>query len=228
VSRDMASDFDYLAERFRGRIREMRENAAEVTRELGLPAEAEGTVLRTLYGEHHDMLGAATETISPSDAANASVLAKIAVLIKKTVEGIAILDPIPVRLAFDSPMLGSGQSATSSAPPGSGSFRLPLVLVPGETGNQRVRVIGQTVPGVDGIRVEVRLMRYQARGGDVPLEGYGVILLDPVMGEPIRIAPTDSTGTVSFTEIPADAIRQYARLVILTPALLSTLPRSNE
>ncbi len=40
-----------VVNQFKSRARRMRENAAEVTRELGLPAEAEGTVLRTLYGK---------------------------------------------------------------------------------------------------------------------------------------------------------------------------------
>lgn len=37
--------------RFRARVRQMNENAVDVTKQLGLPKEAENTVLGALYGQ---------------------------------------------------------------------------------------------------------------------------------------------------------------------------------
>lgn len=52
-----------FVEQFKDRVRQMNEDAAEVTRELGLPEEAQNTVLRALYGPGSRSLAPSTESL---------------------------------------------------------------------------------------------------------------------------------------------------------------------
>ena len=211
-----------LPSNLKAQISDRLQVAEELRVALGRPPEGKYEVLAAIYSKQ-----AATEAVAPQAAVQSRVFAMITGLLQEVAQGLVRLDPLPVRTAFAPPTLGAEQARGPLAPAGSGSFRLPMVLIPTDTGSQRVRVNGRTIAGANGVSVDVRLTQYQARGGDLPLEGYGIVLLDPGTEEPIRVAPTDSTGTVFFRDVPPAAIRQYARVLILTPALFSTLPHSD-
>ncbi len=156
-----------------------------------------------------------------------AVLRTLAGVIKDPSQGVVQLE-MPVQIAFGSGMLGQGKADDPSVGVGIGFFRKHRVLLPSESGDQKSRLVGQRAFDVDGVRVEIRLFQYRQEGGDLPLAGYGVVLVDPVTGNPVRAGLTDKTGQVSFRRLPPEVARQSVRLFLLPPSFLSKIPLQDD